>query len=202
MSESAPAPNPENPPAILPQNRAVMGTKLTYGHKSYTFLRPICRICQRGDNTPTNWYRTCAHDPYITYREESWMEPQFETQDDGTKIITGRIERVRTIPVPNWVEISSTVRINGGVGTQEARRKGFIRPSELKNELYPNGIAECCEWSDCKVQEGLKDYKYGRFHSELEAKRAALDIEGTVDGKRPEVYDQERMTRQLAQVVG
>jgi hypothetical protein len=189
-------------PAILPGNRAVMGTKLTYGHKSYTFLRPICHICQRGDNTPRDWYKHCTHDPYITYAETSYLKPEYDEQEDGTKIVVRRTEVVTTTPKPNWVEISASVRINGGEGAADARRKGFIRPSELRNELYPDGIAECCEWSDCKVQEGLKDYKYGRFHSALEAKRCALDIEGTVDGKRPEVYDQARLQTQLAQVVG
>jgi hypothetical protein len=164
-------------PAILEDNRRVIGKKLGYGHRSISMLRPICTSCQQRENTPRTWFLDCAHDPYVTTVRIPYTEPTYKQNEDGTMTLTGEEEKVRFVVRPNWAEVSVTPRINGGVGPAKKRYQGFIRPSELKNTMYPYGIAECCEWSDCKWQSGLVEYTgiEGRFCRELEARLAAWD---------------------------
>lgn len=176
-------------PAILPNLRRVQGSKLSYGHRSITMLRPSCAICQEGQNVAYGWQKNCPHDPYMGVTTQTWDEPVYVNElgtdgnPTGVTIVKEIVKKSRSVPRPNWAEISVTTRVNGGVGVAIARRKGFIRPSELRNEAFPNGIAECCEWSDCKWQQNLVEYPDGRFCREIEARYASIDIRGPGGGK-------------------
>lgn len=164
-------------PAILAENRRVAGKKLGYGHRSISMLRPQCDVCQGGDNVPRDWAQHCSHDPYVTVVKTQYDEPEYREEDDGTMTLVGTKKKATFVTRPNWVEVSISPRINGGRGPGRARYKGFIRPSELRNTVFPNGIAECCEWSDCKYQKDLVEYQgiEGRFCREGEARIAAWD---------------------------
>jgi hypothetical protein len=177
------------PPAILKENRRAREENLTYNHRQKKMLRPICDLCQEGDNVPRDWVLRCDHDPYISYREQTWLVPEYEDevvdgQPTGNRVVTGRVERSRTVPQPNWVMVSMTKRINGGQGDKRGFYRGFIRPSNLRNELFPEGIAECCEWGNCMWQQDLVEYEeLGFYCREYEAKLAYVDEHGVGMGK-------------------
>lgn len=144
-------------------------TRIEWGFREVKMLRPVCDICTDGPNVPKNWYETCPHDPYIGTRVDTTTERQYETQDDGTRVITGTNETQIERPFPNFVGVSATTIVNSGLGVEKGRAKGFILPSEYQGPAYPEGIADCCEFRDCFVQTGLKDYRSGRFCREGEA---------------------------------
>lgn len=151
-----------NAPAIIPEWR--QATRLTVGKREITMLRPICKVCQGADNVPSYWYRYCDHDPYVTIAENREQVPQLVDEEvdgspTGRKIIAGVQEVVTYTARPNAVEISASGGANAGRGVENARRKGFILPSELRSPTYPNGIKDTCEFRECKKQTGLKEYR-------------------------------------------
>jgi hypothetical protein len=163
-------------PAKLPQLRRAR--QLTYGQRNIKMLRPICDTCTSGANVPRDWYLTCQHDPYVGVREARRQVPIYEDAESGEKVVTGVEERVSFAPWPNWTEATVSKRVNSGAGEDKARAKGFIRPTELRSEAWPDGIAECCEFRGCYWQEGLKETRFGKFCRTLEAKLVGFDETG------------------------
>lgn len=163
--------------AIIPGWRRA--TRLSMGQRSITMLRPVCRICQRTDNVPWDWYTTCPHDPYVTVVTRRVNEPEYgpENPDGSREVIGTRV--VETYEVrPNVQETALTMRVNSGDGVIKARKKGFILPSELRSPAYPGGIADACQFRDCKYQQGLVAYRNGTYCREIEALLVAIDEQG------------------------
>ena len=161
-------------PAIIPEWRRA--TRLgSSGERSITMLDPRCKLCQTADNAGRDWYRNCPHDPYVTVVPVKEQRPVLEDELDaegeptGRKKITGMEEFVSYHPRPNTREISLSMGVNSGKGVEWGRAKGFILPSELRSPTYPNGIAEACQYRDCKYQLGLKEYTSGTFCRKEEA---------------------------------
>ena len=167
--------NPALRPARLKGARRARNLRM--GHRSVKMLRPICRDgCQDGAEVPWDWYASCPHDPYVGKREKRTQVPLYsEPHEDGSVTIQGMEERASWEPFPNFAEITVSTRVNSGQGVEKARRKGFILPEELRSPLYPRGLAPMCQFRGCQWQEGLREYRYGTFCRELEARLVAFD---------------------------
>ena len=173
-------------PAILHMRRV---TSVRFGQRSLKMLRPVCRVCQVGDNIPRDWYKDCTHDPYLAVAETKVPVTVYEDIVDekgeptGTKKVVGVEHTVEFRVVPNWVEISLSTRVNSGRGLEMAQAKGFILPEELRTPAYPDGIAPICQFRECYAQdtpEGKKllRTRWGDFCREIEAKMVAVDERG------------------------
>ncbi len=165
---------PAGQPALIPEWRST--PRVRVGIRSLTMLRPVCRICEAGDNAPLDWYRSCRHDPYVTQVPIDEQVPEYEPEmvngvPTGRQLVKGMRTARRWEPRPNAVGISVSEGTNGGVetGRRHARAKGFIMPSELRSPSYPDGIRDTCQFHDCKQQQGLKRYTVGIFCREMEA---------------------------------
>jgi hypothetical protein len=159
------APKPSSlKPAILTREHGWTGEEWrqnpnpVYGQRSITMLRPICKTCKDADNVPLGWFLDCPHDPYVSVVPVEVKVPRYEDLPDGRKRQTGVDTFLEYRPRPNIVDIALTPKINGGQGVKMARGKGFILPSELRSPHFPAGIADACQFRDCRKQEGLKQY--------------------------------------------
>lgn len=165
---------PSGAPALIPEWRQT--PKVRVGIRSVTMLDPRCRICQNAENVARDWYRSCPHDPYVTIVPIKEPRPVLEDEvvdgkPTGRKKVTGMEDFISYHPRPNTRGISLTNGSNSGNGVEWARRKGFILPSELRSPTYPDGIAETCQFHDCKAQTGLKRYgAWGTYCRETEAR--------------------------------
>jgi hypothetical protein len=195
-------------PAIIPEWRRARSVR--HGQKSITMLRPQCAICQRADNAPVDWYVDCPHDPYVTMIQQEYDEPQMEPVLDadgeatGEQRIVGVEKKVRFIPHPNRCEVAESARINSGNGVYWARQlKGKILPSELRNNLYPNGIADTCQFRDCHQQTGLVEYAgLGMFCREIEAKMVMQDQNRTSVKAMEIGWNRESSEKRESQIAG
>lgn len=192
-------------PALLPGWRSA--SKMRSGHRSLTMLRAVCRICEAEGFHPREYAKTCPHDPYIT------MVPKFRTEVEWDDLVDERGnktgERVRrpnterTVeayePRPNVVNVAISPRVNGGFGLSNARWKGFIMPSELRSPHFPNGIADTCEFHNCRQQKGLTDYTTGRFCRREEAAICYFEATGnSLEVGTGAVKSDQRRREQLA----
>lgn len=170
-------------PAILHMRRA---TGVRFGQRSLKMLRPVCRVCQAGDNVPRDWYKICTHDPYLAVAETRVPVTVYEDIVDekgeptGAKKVVGIEQTAEFRVVPNWVEITLGLRVNSGKGLEMAQAKGFIQPWELRTPAFPDGIAPVCQFRECYAQdtpEGKKllRTRYGDFCRELEARLVGFD---------------------------
>jgi hypothetical protein len=171
-------------PAILPEWR--QAPRLRGGHRSFTMLRPVCRICERLDNAPRDWWRLCSHDPFVTMVPHpeivrDWEDEVVDGVKTGRRLVKPGSERqvVSYEPRPNHTNRSVNGRSNGGYGLAAARFKGCIFPEELRSPHYPNGIANTCEFHDCRKQTELKEYQNGRYCRQEEAALVYFDETGT-----------------------
>lgn len=184
-------------PALLKGLRRA--SRLMYGHREVKMLGPKCDICQAGDQVPPRWWEDCTHEPYIGVRGETITTRKYEDElgpdgePTGSRIVTGTEQTVVERPWPNFRQVSLTTRINSGQGVEKARAKGFIMPSELRSEAFPEGIADCCEFKNCFWQQDLRDYPTGRFCRPLEAAYAYEDVRGTT----VEVFNMDRRQGQI-----
>lgn len=166
-------------PAILNMRRA---TSLRHGQRTVKMLRPVCPVCNDGDNVPQDWYKSCTHDPYMAVAEKRIPTTLYEAILDaegnptGEKRVVGQEQRAEFKPAPNWVEVALTLQVNSGRGVEVGKaRKGYIEPHELRTELYPDGIAPCCQFRGCYAQltpagKPLLRTRYGDFCREVEAR--------------------------------
>ena len=175
-------------PAILNMRRA---TSVRYGQRSLKMLRPVCRVCQAGDNVPGDWFKSCTHDPYMAVGETKVPVTVYEDIVDekgeptGTRTIIGVEHTVEFKSVPNWVETTLSTRVNSGKGLGMAEAKGFIQPFDLRTPAYPDGIAPVCQFRECYAQrtpEGkpLLRTRWGDYCREVEARMVGADERGTV----------------------
>lgn len=148
-------------PAILEEWRRAPFMRL--GIREIVMLDPRCDICQNEENAGTAWYRRCPHDPYVTVAEVPDPKPVYEDdpENSGRRRVVGMDQGVRYVTIPNTRGITLSKGSMDGLGVVNARRKGFILPSELRSESFPNGIAEACQYRDCKYQRDLKEYAIG-----------------------------------------
>ena len=158
---------------------------LRVGLRAVTMLRPICKDgCQDGAEVAPDWYLECEHDPYIGKREKRTQVPIYsEPLEDGSVVLERVEERVSWDAWPNFCEAMVTLAANSGMGVEKARAKGWILPEELKSPLYPNGLAPMCQFRSCQWQEGLKEYRWGTFCREIEARlvgQNAVDPQGNL----------------------
>jgi len=176
---------------------------LRHGQRGIAMLRPICDTCQAGSNVASDWYLSCTHDPYVGVRMETRSVPVYAEADDGSgEMIVERMEeRVRQYPWPNFTDITVSTRVNSGQGVNKARRKGFILVTELVSEAYPNGIAPMCEYRDCQWQEDLKQYRWGTFCREMEARMVGIDEEA-LDDSLEIGYNAQSTARRNRQIAG
>ena len=149
---------------------------LRVGLRAITMLRPICRDgCQDGADVAPDWYLECPHDPYIGIREKRTQVPIYSKPlEDGSRVLERMEERVTWETWPNFSEAMLTMRVNSGKGVERARRRGWILPEEVRSPAYPNGIAPMCQFRSCQWQEGLRNYKWGTFCREIEARMVGL----------------------------
>ena len=187
-------------PAKLKNVRRATNTR--NGIRNVKMLRPICRDgCQDGAEVPRDWYDSCEHDPYVGKREKRTQVPLYsEPHEDGSVTIQGMEERASWEPFPNFAEITVSTRVNSGLGVDKARRKGFILPEELRSPIFPHGIAPMCQFKGCYWQEGLRDYRFGTFCREIEARVIGFD-ESDSDGNplfgALEVWNEGKRQKQL-----
>jgi hypothetical protein len=191
--------------AILPEWR--QATRLRGGHRSFTMLRPICRVCENKDNVARDWWRTCTHDPYVTMVPHpeilrDWEDEIVNGVPTGRRLVVPGSERqvISYEPRPNHTNRSVNGRSNGGYGLAAARWKGCIFPEELRSPHYPNGIANTCEFHDCRSQTGLKDYQTGRYCRREEAALVYFDETGTT--LEVGIFDQHSAGKRAGQLLG
>lgn len=198
-------------PAIIPEWERSSINSSTCG-RSVKMFRPICATCQRGKETPWDWWKRCTHNPYISMAEIHTRVPRYDDKDaDGNPLPAGRKRLVGTDDLVEWVERPNRVpvalgpRVYGQLRLDRKRRIwGFIFPHELRTPTYPNGIADPCEYRNCYKQEGVKQYRWGRFCRELEARLVGHDARMDGGGGALEVGDsdksREKQARQLEAV--
>ena len=148
--------------ALIPDWR--QSPRLRVGLRSLTMLRPICRSCQGADNAGRDWYQNCKHEPYVTITERKEDVPEMvdemvDGEPTGRRIISKITQAVSYHPRPNIVGIELSMGSNSGMGPSIARAKGYIFPSQLRSRYFPNGIADTCEFVDCRKQTDLKVYE-------------------------------------------
>ena len=182
-------------PAILKGLRPA--ARIEFGFREIGMLRPVCKTCQSGANVAKDWYVNCEHEPYVGTRTIKTVTRRYEDGQDGERIVVGTDEQTVERPFPNLVKVSAAVIINSGLGVEKGRLKGYILPSELRCEAYPDGIADFCEFRDCFQQEGLVQYEHGRFCREGEAIAAYRAANGR---EAIEIHDGERRRDQIEAV--
>lgn len=140
---------------------------IRWGFREIKMLRPICDVCAPNTaKAKKQWWLECPHDPYVGTRTFKSVEREYADEIDdktgeptGARIVSGTVERAVERPWPNLVQISHSTMHNMGSSVDKARtEKGYILPSELESEAYPNGIARFCEFRECFNQKGLKRY--------------------------------------------
>lgn len=198
-------------PAIIPTWRSV--ATIRNGIRSLTMLRPVHRPCELQYEYVKGWWKHClaaGHDPYVTMIPKPSIERDWEDEivggvPTGRRLVVKGTERqvMAYEPHPNVVNISISGRVNGGHGLDNARWKGFIFPSELRSPHYPNGIANTCEFHDCRQQKGLVDYpNTGRFCRREEAAIVSFDNTGqALEVGLGTKQSDDRRREQLAQAV-
>jgi len=185
-------------PAKLKGMRQATGREIELGHREVKMLRPICDVCAPNTKrVAPGWEKNCPHHPYIGTKTETVTERVYEDGPDGTRVVTGSTSTTTERPWPNFVQIATTLRINSGQGVEKARAKGYILPTELVDDAFPDGIAPFCEMSNCFVQEGLKEYPTGTFCRAVEAAHVYEDERGVTI----EFYDQGRRRDQVADAI-
>lgn len=191
----------ETKPAIIPGLRraTIRNTRVL---RRVKMLRPICATCQRGPDVPEDWWKNCTHNPYVTIAEKPVTTPVYEDLPDGRKKLTGTETIVEWFERPNWVQITAIPRVNNASQvTQKRQRHGFIMPSELRSPEFPNGIADCCEFNNCFIQEGVKQYRWGRYCRDTEARFVGHDARMSGGGGALEVGDSpQSIEKQRAQL--
>lgn len=169
-------------PAIIPEWRRA--AKVRYGMRSITMSDPRCKECQHAPNAGIDWYKDCPHDPYVTLVPRKEQEPVMEDEmvdgkPTGRKQVTGVREFISYRAIPNTRQIGLGMRSNSGRGVEFARRKGFIFLAEIRSPHFPDGVAETCQFHDCKWQQGLFETKVGTFCRQEEAQLVWFDETGT-----------------------
>jgi hypothetical protein len=172
---------------------------LRVGLRCITMLRPICRDgCQDGIDVPADWYNDCPHDPYVGRRQKITQVPIYsDPLPDGSVTLKEMQDRITWETWPHFVEVALNMAVNSGRGVDRGRRKGYILPEELRSPVYPNGIAPMCQFRSCRAQEGLKEYRWGTFCREIEARMVGaqeVDSEGKlVYGAREVMHEGKRI---------
>jgi hypothetical protein len=171
---------------------------LRVGLRCITMVRPICIDgCQDGVDVPLDWYLECPHDPYVGKKQSINQVPIYsEPLEDGSVTLVEMQDRISWETWPHFVEVALDIQVNSGRGVERSRRKGRILPEELRSPVYPNGIAPMCQFRGCRWQHGLKEYKWGVFCREIEARAigaVARDSEGKlVYGAREVLHEGKR----------
>ena len=191
-------------PAVLKGMRRA-AIRVTSTGRTIKMLRPICATCQRGQEVPADWWKDCTHDPYISVVEVSEGRKKYEDLEDGTKRLVGTETIVHVEARPNWVQVPHSMRVGSMLMVdRKQRRAGFLMPEDLRSDAYPDGIANPCEFRNCFLQEGVKEYVWGRFCRKIEAQLIGHDIRQDSGGGALEIGDgvqsQEKQLRQLAEV--
>lgn len=167
---------------------------LRVGLRCVTMLRPICTICQSGQEVAADWYKECSHDPYVGKKQTTYQEAIYsDPLPDGSVTLERMEDRFKWETWPHFVEVAVNIQINSGMGVERGRRKGYILPEELRSPAYPNGIAPMCQFRSCRWQVGLQEYRWGTFCREIEARMvgaAATDTAGNlIYGAREVMHD-------------
>lgn len=182
-------------PAKLNGLHRATEAEIPLGHREIKMLRPICAEC--APNTAKagiGWWLNCPHDPYIGERGVVETKTEYETREDGTRIIAGTTSQTVLRPWPNYVGVALVDRINSGRGPEYKRvLNGYILPSELRCSAFPNGIADSCEFRECYWQDDLKKYVSGTFCQEVESVIAYEDAHGITQ----EVHNRQIRTEQF-----
>lgn len=197
-------------PVILPNMRRA-NLRVSVVGRNPKMLRPICATCQQGQAVPEDWWKTCPHDKYTTVGYHTETVRKYEDVVDaegsptGQKRLLGTEEISTPYERPNWVQPANHPRIGSGVLVNKKRRRyGFIFPEELRSAEYPNGIANPCDFRDCFWQEGVKEYRWGRFCRKVEAQLVGHDLRMDGGGGALEIGDtqksQEKQRTQLEAV--
>ena len=191
-------------PAILPDMRPGPIRPSVVG-RYIKMLRPICATCQRGPGVPEDWWKRCAHNPYISVAYQVETVRRYEDLPDGRRRLVGTETIETPYERPNWVQVPAFPRVGSGLLVQKKRRRyGFIFPEELRSPEYPNGIANPCEFRDCWVQEGVKEYQWGRYCRLIEAQLVGHDARMDRGGGALEIGDSqksvEKQRKQLEEV--
>lgn len=185
-------------------HRAAPG-QIGTGHRAVKMLRPICNICAPDTSqAAAHWWTDCPHDPYIGEKGEIITDREYATDPSGGRYVSSESSRTVLRPWPNFVPISRVTRISSGLGPEYKRAfHGFILPSELRNEAFPNGIADCCEYWECYYQDDLQEYSTGTFCQEDESVAVYQDAIGrTVEVNNREIAaDQFEADRSKVRVV-
>lgn len=159
-------------------------TRLTASPRDIKMLRPICQTCEDEVGgvkyLQPGWFKTCPHDPYVSYSEVPRTVPIYEDLEDGSKRLLRTDVITETRPRPNWVGISQTTGVNAGKGPARAQALGYIYPQQLRSPLYPNGLKRRCQFRDCFEDQNLKKYNSGWFCREIEAKLVRINDLETV----------------------
>jgi hypothetical protein len=180
-------PKAKEKPALIPGLRRA-AIRVSAFQRRIKLLRPICATCQAGQDVPEDWWKTCDHNPYISVVEKVDRHPKYEDLENGKKRITGYEEIASWEERPNWTQVTLHPRINNATGVErKMRRYGFIFPEELRSPLFPDGIANCCEFSNCFVQKDLKQYIWGTYCRRVEAQLVGHDIRMSGGGGALEV---------------
>lgn len=167
-------------------------TRMQPAPREIKMLRPICDICQRGENVPRDWFAACTHDPYVSVVEVPEVTSVYEDVLDeageptGRKRLTGTETTIGYEPRPNWGSATDYKGVNSGRGIQRALRKGWVFPEDLRSPAFPNGIKPRCQFREC-MAEDLKQYRNGRFCRELEAKLVHVAEKGA--GNKSGAYE-------------
>lgn len=181
-------------PAKLKGLHQATNREMSLGHRRKVMLRAICDVCAPNtQRAHPEWWKDCPHHPYIGTKTETVIERVYEDGPDGSRVVTGTTTTEIERPWPNLAEVSMSLRINSGQGIEKARAKGFILPSELRDDAYPDGIAEFCEMSRCFSQEGLKTYPNGVYCRQREAAHIYEDDRG----KAVEFLNMEKRSTQI-----
>lgn len=165
-------------------------SRIGLGGRTLKLIRPICSICQGHASTPSDWWKTCQHEPYFVKEERVVRKPIIEEREDGTKIITSHEETLEYVEKPNLGQVqfgNPRVSSDGAVAYQ-TEVHGYRKPEDF-------GFAPFCEYQNCWSQNGLKTYTTGTFCREIEAKMVAIDQRRGV--KAFEVLLEEKQREQL-----
>jgi hypothetical protein len=154
---------------------------LRVGLRCITMLRPICREgCQDGAEVARDWYTDCPHDPYVGKKQNIEQVPIYsEPLEDGSVTLLRMEDRIKWEAWPHFVEVAVNIQVNSGQGIERGRLKGYILPEELRSPLYPQGIAPMCEFRSCRWQAGLRQYRWGTFCREIEARMVGASATDT-----------------------
>lgn len=156
--------------------------------RALKMVRPICKLCYLGPDTPSDWHQKCEHDPYFSKKPHIKKVDIFEIQDvDGVdrEVLTGTETRTFLVKEPNITEVVASVRSNDGQGPAKKRRYGF-------RELPEVGYAPMCEMYGCGKAWPEIGTAHGNYCSENHAKLCiadALEVKFTIN--RPELRRQE-----------